>query len=200
VSTPPEPPVGLREQRKARTRRAIQEHALRLFLAKGYEATTVDEIASAAGVSHMTFFRYFPTKEAVVETDDYDASLALYLRDRPAGEEPLAALHRALHAALTDIYAADREAILVRTRLVLDTPALRARQWRNVASTERLFARALAERAGEEVAFEHRVLGAATLAALTAAIDSWAVDGGVEDLPTLVARAFGVLAPLHPKQ
>jgi len=187
-------PPGLREQRKARTRQAIQEHALRLFLAKGYDATTVEEIAAAAGVSHMTFFRYFPTKEAVVENDDYDPMLADSIRARPSTEGPLTALHRALHAVLTEVYALDRENILVRTRLVLDTPALRARQWRNVASTEQLFAEAMADRTGVEVSLEIRVLASAALAALTTAIDVWATGGGVEELPELVDRAFGVLA------
>jgi AcrR family transcriptional regulator len=58
-------------RKKAETRHRVQDHAVRLFLRQGYDATPVEEIASAAGVSHMTFFRYFATKEAVVESDDY---------------------------------------------------------------------------------------------------------------------------------
>ncbi|MGH4006284.1 MAG: TetR/AcrR family transcriptional regulator, partial [Pseudonocardiaceae bacterium] len=72
----PAPRPGLRARRKAQTRQVIQAHALRLFLANGYDATTVEEIAAAAGVSHMTFFRHFPTKESVVDTDDYDPMIA----------------------------------------------------------------------------------------------------------------------------
>jgi transcriptional regulator GlxA family with amidase domain len=53
---------GLRERKKTKTRAAIREHALRLFREQGYEATTVEQIAEAAEVSHSTFFRYFPTK------------------------------------------------------------------------------------------------------------------------------------------
>jgi AcrR family transcriptional regulator len=52
-----------RERKKAQTRQRLQEQALRLFVERGYEATTVEQIVAAAGVSHMTFFRYFPTKE-----------------------------------------------------------------------------------------------------------------------------------------
>ena len=85
---------GLRARKKAETRRSIQEHALRLFLEKGYDATTVEEIAAAAGVSHMTFFRYFPNKHAVVENDDYDPMIAELIRNRPAGEDPLTAIRR----------------------------------------------------------------------------------------------------------
>jgi AcrR family transcriptional regulator len=64
--------TGLRERKKAKTRAAIQRHAWRLFQEQGYAATTVDQIAEAAEVSQSTFFRYFPTKEDVVLTDDYD--------------------------------------------------------------------------------------------------------------------------------
>lgn len=55
----------------------IQEHALRLFLRQGYDATTVEEIASAAGVSHMTFFRYFPTPPGITLELRVQAAAAL---------------------------------------------------------------------------------------------------------------------------
>jgi AcrR family transcriptional regulator len=192
--TPPAP--GLREQRKARTRKAIQEHALRLFLANGYDATTVEEIASAAGVSHMTFFRYFPSKEAVVENDEYDPLLIEFIRAQPAEMGPLTALRTAVVGGMREVYATDRDALLVRTRLVLTTPALRGRQWRNGDSTQRLFAEALAARAGGEITYELRVLASAVLGALSTALTAWVESDGADDLPTLVDRGFDALARL----
>ncbi len=124
-------PAGRREQRKQETRRAIQRHALRMFLADGYEATTVDAIAEAAGVSHMTFFRHFPTKESVVDTDDYDPVIAQVIRDRPAADPPLRAIHQALVGVLRAMPPAEQDTLRVRTRLIVGTPALRARLWEN---------------------------------------------------------------------
>lgn len=184
---------GLREQRKARTRRAIQDHALRLFLSKGYDATTVEEIATAAGVSHMTFFRYFPTKEAVVEDDDYDPLIAELVRDRPAEESPLTALHAALRAGLDAVLTTDREAVYARTRLVVTNPALRARQWRNTATTQSLLAQALADRERQPVDLRLRVIAAAATAALITALTAWVDGDGAEDLRTLVDEAFAAL-------
>ncbi|MDB1087684.1 TetR family transcriptional regulator [Streptomyces sp. ACA25] len=183
-------PLGLRERKKAQTRRTIQEHALRLFLTQGYETTTVGQIARAAGVSHMTFFRYFPVKEAVVDTDDYDPLIARLITERPPEEDPLTALHRALTHGLTAVYATDRDALLTRTRLILTTPALRARLWDNQYATERLFAEALAARLDGEVTLTLRVLAAAALAALTTALATWVDGDGAENLPDLADRAF----------
>ena len=76
---------GLRERKKARTRAAIREHALRLFREQGYDATTVEQIAEAAEVSPSTFFRYFPTKEDVVLQDDMELLWIDALRAQPAG-------------------------------------------------------------------------------------------------------------------
>src|SRR5262245_12100913 len=99
-----------RARKKAATKQSIQEHALRLFVEKGYDATTVDEIAAAAGVSHMTFFRYFPRKEDVVEYDEYDPLLEDLVAARPSEEPPLVALHRAIREGLEQILPTDREA------------------------------------------------------------------------------------------
>src|SRR5450432_790363 len=84
-------PAGLRERKKARTRAAIREHALRLFREQGYPATTVEQIAAAAEVSPATFFRYFPTKEDVVLQDDFDIVTLAALEAQPAGLSPIAA-------------------------------------------------------------------------------------------------------------
>ena len=97
-----------RARKKAATKHAIQEQALRLFAEKGYDATTVDEIAAAAGVSHMTFFRYFPRKEEVVEYDEYDPLLEELIAARPPHEPPLVALHNAIRAGLNRSSATDR--------------------------------------------------------------------------------------------
>lgn len=186
---------GLRARKKAQTRQVIQVHALRLFLAKGYDATTVEEIATAAEVSHMTFFRHFPTKESVVDTDDHDPMIAELIADRPSAEDPLTAIHRALLEGFTAILPEGRDALLTRTRLVLATPALRARLWENQHATVRLFTDALMARrpAAESSDLGVRVLAAAALATITTALITWVDGDGAEDLPDLVDLAFAAL-------
>ncbi|MFI5763103.1 TetR/AcrR family transcriptional regulator [Streptomyces sp. NPDC051563] len=195
MTSHPEPNPGLRERKKAHTRRTIQEQALRLFLAQGYQNTTVEEIAAAAGVSHMTFFRHFPTKEAVVESDDYDPLIARLIEERPRHEDSLTALRNALVHGLEAVHAADREALLVRTRLIFETPALRARTWDNQYATQQLLARALRSRSPAESELATRVVAAAGLAAMTSALAAWVESEGVLDLPALAGEAFGALRP-----
>lgn len=180
-----------RERKKAQTRRSIQEHALRLFADQGYDATTVKQIAAAAGVSHMTFFRYFPTKEDVVLSDEYDPMLEQLIRARPADEPVVRAIQAAIAEAFRQVYAADRKTILDRVRLLLSTPALRARLWENQLITQQMFERALRDRGAD--AFEVRVLAAACLAALTTAIVTWAESPSTAELPTLIDESFAIL-------
>lgn len=187
--------VDWRSRKKTTSRRTIQQHALRLFTANGYEATTVEQIAAAAGVSHMTFYRYFPRKEAVVESDDYDPLLERLISARPADEPPLMALHAAMRAALETILATDRETVLTRVRLIMATPALRARLWIAHDSTRDLFARALARRAGvTEPDLAGIVQAGAALAANGAALQAWAEHEDA-DLLDLVDAAFAALTP-----
>src|ERR1700681_2368227 len=120
---------GLREAHKARTQRAIQEHAMRLFTERGYGATTVADVAAAAEVSSMTVFRYFPTKEDLVLTDEYDPVIVDRIRAWPA-DEPLMTRNGAALVELTAEHTpADRAVLLARLQLGLAVPALRARMW-----------------------------------------------------------------------
>ncbi|MDI9885082.1 TetR family transcriptional regulator [Streptomyces sp. HNM0645] len=195
MNRPATPPTGLRARKKARTRSTLQEEALRLFLSQGYENTTVDQIARAAGVSSMTFFRHFPTKESVVESDDYDPFIVRLIQGRPAREHPLDALRHALAEGLATVYATDRDTLFVRTRLILRTPALRARLWENQHATERMLTTALAARSGQEPDLPLRVLASAALAALTTTLAIWVEGDGEGHLPTLVEEAFLALRP-----
>jgi AcrR family transcriptional regulator len=92
------PPAGLRDRKKLRTRRAIEDAALELFAVKGFEATTVEDIAERAEVSTTTFFRYFPNKADVILTEQIDRlpSLGRAIVERPASESELRALRHAL--------------------------------------------------------------------------------------------------------
>lgn len=181
---------GWRERKKAQTRQRLQEQALRLFLERGYEATTVEQIAAAAGVSHMTFFRYFPTKEDAVLSDSYDPLLVAAIRARPRTEDPVTRVRTAVRDGLGAIYAIDRDALLVRVRLTLRTPALRARLWENQVATRELLAGALAD---GEPDFTTRVLASVCLATLTTALEEWVAGDGAADLPGLIDDAFRAL-------
>lgn len=89
---------GRREQNRLRTHNALVQAATRLFQEQGYEATTVRDIAAAAGVGERTFFRYFPSKESLVvqQVRETIPLLAAAIRKRPAEEPPLVALREAV--------------------------------------------------------------------------------------------------------
>src|SRR3954471_24374248 len=123
-------PVGLRERKKARTRKAISETAIALFLERGYDEVSVAEIAAAAEVSKRTLFAYFPTKDDLVlhRIADHEDETARVVRGRAPGESPLAALHRhrrttrPRHDPITGL--CDLPAVMDFYRLVTESPAL----------------------------------------------------------------------------
>src|SRR6266496_294907 len=88
------PSPGLRERKKQRTRDTISKVALELFAKRGYEQTTIAEIADAAEVSPRTIFAYFPSKEDILFCDlpEMEERLAQALRERPEGATALDAL------------------------------------------------------------------------------------------------------------
>ncbi|MEU6110773.1 TetR family transcriptional regulator [Streptomyces albidoflavus] len=140
---------GRRERKKAATRRAIADAALRLFLERGYDDVGIREIADAADVSTTTLFKHFPVKEALVfdEEADLEAGLIAAVRERPPGRSVPAALrdHALSHRRATGDSDPRFASFL---GLVDSTPALRdyhqAMWLRHTAA----LARAIAEESG----------------------------------------------------
>ncbi|MEE1751060.1 TetR/AcrR family transcriptional regulator [Streptomyces sp. SP18CS02] len=101
TATGPEP-AGLRETKKRETRQLISDHATRLFMAQGFEETTIAEIATAARVAKKTVTNYFPRKEdmALDHQDAFVASLAETVAAREPGEAAFTALRRSFGAAV----------------------------------------------------------------------------------------------------
>ncbi len=150
--------VNLRERKKRRTRDALLRAALELFATRGYEETTVDDIAAAVDVSQRTFFRYFAGKE---ETAFFVPRLAEALvvdavRARPPHEAPLEALRRAVLESWDTINEAVEEHVPIELhlrvyRVIESTPALLAAHLRRAAELEEQLAGIIAEREGLDV-------------------------------------------------
>ncbi|MGH3757080.1 TetR family transcriptional regulator [Actinophytocola sp.] len=126
---------GLRERKKAKTKIAIQEHAVRMFRTQGYGATTVEQIAEAAEVSPSTVFRYFPTKEALVTTDEVDPVIFAAFEDQPTGVGIAEAWRGALRAAFDRLTDAEMAIQRERMLLILSVPELWAASLGNVTRT-----------------------------------------------------------------
>jgi AcrR family transcriptional regulator len=192
--TPAAAAPSLRERKKQRTRETIRREAYRLFAAQGYEATTVDQIAEAAEVSASTFFRYYPTKEDVVLIDDYDAALADEVLARPAGEPIMASILAALGTSLGPVIKADRDELLLRTRLSFNDPAIRARSWDELQLSQDRLAEVIMARTGRPADdLEVHAAAAAIVAVSTAVVRYWVNRDGAPDLASLYEGPFRML-------
>ena len=143
-------PCGLRERKKARTRVAIRQHALRLFREQGYAATTVEQIAEAAEVSPSTFFRYFPTKEDVVLRDDFDPMAIERFEAQPPDLSPIAALRAAMRETFADAPAGQIEQWQELNKLTTSIPELRARALDEFMRSVKMVTDLMAKRLGRD--------------------------------------------------
>jgi AcrR family transcriptional regulator len=189
-----EPEPDWRQRKKTATRDRIRASALRLFREQGYDATTVEQIAAAAGVSHMTFFRYFPAKEDVALSDRYDPLIAIYIAQTPASWPLIQRIRAVLVQGLRQVYDADRDTLLAQNQLIVSTPALRERMWAGQIATQQVILQALgAEQHDPQASFAARVTVAACLAAAGTAVLAWVENDGTPELPDLIDQAFDTL-------
>ncbi|MEV0051185.1 TetR family transcriptional regulator [Saccharopolyspora shandongensis] len=170
--------LGLRERKKRRTKQALIEAAIQLFDEKGYDNTTVAEIAAAAEVSPATYFNYFSAKDEVVFADDvlYDGLLQEVFAARSADEQPEDLLLRTIHQLSTAdawSFPFDHELTRIRARLIATVPALRAGALLRNASLQQRLAHALREAYPEELdALRAAALTGALIGAIDAAMHS----------------------------
>lgn len=182
--------IGLRERKKAKTRLAIQSHALRLFGEHGYNATTVEQITEVAEVSESTFYRYFPTKADVVLSDDLDPLFIAAIAAQPAHYSALAAIRSAIHAVLTGLPTDEQATQRQRMQLVLGVPELRAAILDQLAEAIDVLAQAVADRTHRRIddpavrALSGAVVGVAITVMLAMAADPSA------DLATLLDESL----------
>ncbi|WP_443735551.1 TetR/AcrR family transcriptional regulator [Streptomyces guryensis] len=188
------PQLGLRERKKIKTREAIRAATYGLIKEQGYDATTIEQIADRAEVSPSTVFRYFPAKEDIVLTDEYDPLMAEELRARPAGESWIDSVRHVMHLAIDANNREDPEVARMRAHLAAQVPAVRSRMVESMSQTGRLLREAIAERHGlDPDSIEVRVYAMSFIGGLMETSMYWAENGFKGELSDLVDRALDVL-------
>ncbi|GAB3869496.1 TetR family transcriptional regulator [Dactylosporangium cerinum] len=190
--------MSLTERKRQLVRDELTEAALKLLAFQGFEETTIDQMAAAAGVSRRTFFRYFQSKEDVIVEflSDLGRKLSHSLSTRPATEPPPVALQNALRV-FTDTFWEHPEKSQRLANVMVSTPALLARYlerqvtWRATLSAE------LAVRMGVDPDADLRpaVLVAVAFAAFDTALMRWVAQGSTTDLNTLLSECFATAFP-----
>jgi AcrR family transcriptional regulator len=196
ASTTPRP--GLRERKKMKTRALIQEHALRLFRERGYDATTVEQIAEAAEVSPSTFFRYFGSKEDVVIYDALDPILIEAWRRQPPELDPIEAMRLAMREVFGQLDQESMADMLERGRLAYGISELRQAMIDDMIRTSTLMASEVSLRSGRPIddlavqVFTGALIGALLAAMLPELLgpDAQLVE---KDPPAAVARLLSVI-------
>lgn len=172
----------------------ITRVAMRLFLDQGFEQTTIDQIAAAAGISRRSFFRYFGTKEDVLLGDlaRDGERVRDALRDIPSEVGPWDALRRAL--ASVHARAQSSDDLLKIARMMYDTPSLRSRSAEKHLHWHALLLPDIRGRLGQDAdELGATAIIAAAIACLDTAGEAWARSGGTLDLADLYDRAVAAV-------
>jgi AcrR family transcriptional regulator len=191
--------IGLRERTRRAVRAELVSEAMTLFLEKGFEATTVEDIAAAAGLSRRSYFRYFASKDDVLAEGlaEVGRAIAEAVTDRPDNEASWTALRRGLDSLI------DQAESLPRTRdmgsLMAEGPAIAATHQKKLAHWQTSIAGALAKRlpAGTtDPAFVASSIAAAGLGCFNVAQAEWHRAENHASLGALTDAAMAALRPL----
>jgi AcrR family transcriptional regulator len=185
--------TGLRARKRQQTRERLTRSAMTLFLERGFEATTLDDIAAAADISRRSFFHYFESKEDVVFAwqEDLTAALIAAVAARTAKESMLTAAENAISAMVRQLKPGEAVAM---ARLKRDNPALQARDQVKYEKLERALAEALSKRAGHQTEkLEARLVAMIATGVMRIGGELWAAEGARENPEALVKRTFAAI-------
>lgn len=180
--------------KSARTRATLLQAALELFAEQGYDATSVGQIAARAGVTEMTFFRYFPTKASLLVDDPYDPLIGAAISRESTDSDPISRAARGIRSAWQQIPPPAAAEVRVRLRIIARTPSLRANLAGGTAASEVVIADALA--AGGTGRREAAIAASAVMAALNTALLEWSLTDE-DDLGQAVNSALDLLEDRH---
>ncbi len=181
------PRVTLQARKQELVRDAIWTAALDLFTAKGFDETTIDDIAAAAGTSRRTFFRYFESKRDLIAQPvlNYGASITQAIESCPAPSSPSKLFHHVvLEVAQRTVADARMRKLMA---IAAKYPAAREAQLSRVAEVQDHIAAAFARRCEEELTAHG--LAALTLAALSLTYRVW-FSQGKKDIESAAKRVF----------
>jgi AcrR family transcriptional regulator len=188
--------MGLRERKKQDTRAALASAALRLAVEHGLSAVTVEQIATAAGVSYRTFFNHFSAKEeALLNPSGDEPGFADHLSRVDPRLPPLPAAREALRSVVA-LLDADREAWRQRLAIIEAEPDILPRLAELGSADQRAMAEAIAARTGLDVDTDlyPRLLAAVLNSALRVTLHRWYRRGGQEPMDPLLDEAIDAIA------
>jgi len=187
---------GLRARKRRETLHRIAEQGLKLFLAHGYEATTLDAIAEAAGISRRTFFYYFKSKEEILlawQDGGFNETLRAAVLEQSTNQSPLNAVKNAL-LELTVRFQADYKQTKEIERLMFANESLRIRHQAKYLEKEQAVFDALCQmwpQPKRQPAL--RIVAMMSVGALRLAIDNWNRDQGKRPIAVYLREAFAGL-------
>jgi AcrR family transcriptional regulator len=185
---------GRREQKRFETLQRIAETGLKLFIAQGYEETTLEAIAEAAGISRRTFFYYFKSKEEVLlawQGSGFAQALRPTLLNESADQPPFVAVRNCLSKLAARYVTKDS---LIVDRLLRSTEALSARKQAHFVEMEEALFAALCElwpQPKRRTAL--RLVAMVSMGALRLAIENWRQDNGKRPLAKYLLENLAVL-------
>jgi len=186
--------TGTRPTKSERTRARLLKAAFQLFADKGYAETTVAEIAAAADVTEMTFYRHFGSKDQLLIDDPYDPLIAGAIGEQPRQLAPLVRTVRGIRLAWRRLPITDDGPIRLRVAIVASTPSLLPVLRASTAASEQAITDQLVADGADPT--EAAIAAAAVMAALMTGLSRWAVaDGG--RLVDAVERSLDVLEQPH---
>jgi AcrR family transcriptional regulator len=187
------PAGGLRERKRRETLQRITDSGMRLFAARGYEATTLDDIAAEAGISRRTFFYYFKSKDDILLSAQRGLGdmIADALREEPMNKRPLDATRDAI-LRISGLYRPDE--MIVIDRLMRSSEAVQARKQASYVQHEKTLFDALRERWPDpKREATLRLVAMVSIGAVRLSVDALGREGGKRPITKLLREAFKAL-------